>query len=287
MTELREVKQRIETTREIRKMTSALQMIASVKLHRHQREARGSNRYTDKLRDLLELVAPHVAALDHPLSRRPATDRSALIVFGADRGLCGSFNAELVRETTGFLQEHPGLRLIVYGRVVASRLASQRIPGMTTRKQPSGDAAARDVTAITDEVCGWFASEEISSVHLLYHRYESALSIHTVIEPLLPLASVPGGEGEQPAGPGALGLATVEPNPRLLAGWLIPEWLNRRVQNAFLNSLLSESAARQRSMSRASENAASMVDELTMQYRRLRQESITAEMLELSGGTLA
>jgi F-type H+-transporting ATPase subunit gamma len=175
--------------------------------------------------------------------------------------------------------------MTVYGRIAGGRLARLRLPDYQQRRQPGTADAPAEVTALTDQLCELFTAGTVGSVHLLYHRFESALAIHPVVEQLLPLTHLPG-DGEPAPTTGPLSLAAVEPSPQILAEWLIPEWLYRLVHNAFLNSLLSEAAARQRAMSRASENAKTMVGELTMQYRRLRQESITAEMLELSGGTL-
>jgi F-type H+-transporting ATPase subunit gamma len=127
----------------------------------------------------------------------------------------------------------------------------------------------------------------VGYVHVLYHHFETALRMYPVVRQMLPLASLPGQDGvSEDTLPRLLGLKT-EPSIKDLLAWLIPEWLHRQVTNALLNSMLAEAAARQAAMARAVENASSMIDELTLHYRRLRQESITTEMLELTGGALA
>lgn len=288
MAELREVKQRIQTTREIRKVTNALQMIASVQLHQHRGKAAGSNLYAEKLAALLNIVASRVESLEHPLLRAPEGTRAGLVVFGSDRGLCGAFNSELVRAARTFVEAHPGLRVRAVGRVVARRLARLKLADLEAMSQPSGKTVAASLDTIVRDVSRWFSAGEVASVHVLFQRFESVLDMEPVVVQVLPLTALPTtAEQHHTVLDERLGWANVEPDPHSLADWLIPEWMNRLVHNAFLNSLLSEAASRQRAMSRASENAETMIGDLSMRYRRLRQESITEEMLELSGGALA
>jgi F-type H+-transporting ATPase subunit gamma len=119
---------------------------------------------------------------------------------------------------------------------------------------------------------------------VLYHRFESALVQRVVVEQVLPLSAFPGLPAEAVEPASDLRLAALEPSAEVILQWLVSEWLHLSVSLAFLNSLGSESAARQQATLRASENAAEILDDLGMQFRRMRQESITEEMLELSGG---
>jgi F-type H+-transporting ATPase subunit gamma len=287
-TELKEVKQRIQTTREIHKMTSALQMIASAQLQQRRRETVDSNAYTKKLRRLLTVATAGAEDVDHPLLRAGDSNVATVVVFGSNRGLCGPFNGELVKAASEFVAAHAPARIVAVGTVIERRLRRLKLPVVASREQPR----SRDVAAAADWLVATLSEEffsgETGRVFVMYHHFETALRMYPVVSQMLPLASLPGRDptGGDPVTTALAGLKT-EPSPEALLAWLIPEWLHRQVTNALLNSMLAEAAARQAAMARAVENASTMIEELTLHYRRLRQESITTEMLELTGGTLA
>ena len=282
-TELKDVRHRIDATRQIRKVTSALQMIASARLQQYRRDIAQSNRYRSTLRDLMAQAVPAAGDLEHPLLGAHQTGQPLLIAFGTDRGLCGGFNADLVRGVQEFIASHPGTQLIVVGQLLYRRIKRLGLPITRSLPRPRREEVADAMDDLVRVVRSAFLSTEASEVHLLYHHFHSPIEQILTTEQILPLTAL---EHLDETGADALGWASFEPSPQAVLNWLLPEWLHRSVFNACLNSLGSESAARQMAMARATDNAETIVEEQSMLYRRLRQENITTEMLELSGGNL-
>lgn len=285
--ELREVKRRIGGVQQVRKVTSALQMIAASELQQNRRDLDRVNRYMDALRLLFAHVGPQADAFEHPLMRRPAGGRCLLIVFGTERGLCGGFNTELLEAAQRFVAARPHAEVAAYGRVIVRWARRAGLPLTRTRRQPRRPMRETAMSQLVAWAVSRFMAGDLAEVHVLYHRLESALVQRVVVEQVLPLTAFPGLPAAVTDPAGDLRHASLEPSAETILHWLVSEWLHLSINLAFLNSLGSESAARQQATMRASENAAEMLEDLGMQFRRMRQESITQEMLELSGGRLA
>ena len=289
--ELREVKRRISSTRQIRKVTTALRNVASARMTRDRSAVGRAGQYVRALGDVLGTLVQTVDEPEHPfLVPRDGGD-TALFVFGSDRGLCGGFNTGLMGELEVFLAGHDRsrVRFLVMGQVIRRRMRHRGLDVEHFCSQPAAAAAraAGERGAIPDEVLEMAAraargyrAGRFREVYMLYSRFENALRQEAVVERLLPL-----GFTDQPAGQALLTIC--EPRPEALLDELLPELLERRVEMAFLNSTASENAERQSAMSRASENAQDIIRDLSGTYRRLRQESITTEVLELVGGKLS
>ena len=282
-TELKDVRHRIAGTKQIRKVTSALQMIASARLQQYRRDIGRSNAYRDTLRSLMAQAVPAAGDLEHPLLRTPENGTPILIAFGTDRGLCGGFNADLLRAIQTFGRSHPNMQLIIIGSLMSRRAQKLGYPIIQSVARPRREETEETVDRLVKTLRDAFMSETANEVHILYHDFRSPLEQVITVEQILPLASLP---TAQPERDGDLGWAPFEPSASAVLDWLIPEWLHRSVFNACLNSLGSEAASRQMAMTRATDNAKTIIEEQSMLYRRLRQESITTEMLELSGGNL-
>jgi F-type H+-transporting ATPase subunit gamma len=282
--ELREVKRRIGGVQQVHKVTRALQMVAAAELQQNRRDLERVNRYMDALRLLFAQVGPRADAFEHPLMKRPEGDRRLLVVFGTERGLCGGFNTELLEAAQRFVATQGHVQVAAYGRVIVRWARRAGLPLVMTRRQPRRTMRDTSMAQLVARAVGQFLAGEVAEVHVLYHRFESALVQRVVVEQVLPLSAFPGLPAEAVEPASDLRLAALEPSAEVILQWLVSEWLHLSVSLAFLNSLGSESAARQQATLRASENAAEILDDLGMQFRRMRQESITEEMLELSGG---
>lgn len=280
-TELRDVKQRISGTRQIRKVSSALQMIASAQLQQVRRDIVHSNRYTEILRGLLQRFRRGLGE-DHPLLTENNQESRTLIVFGADRGLCGGFNSGLSEETERFVRSGDRTELLVVGNAVRRYIERAGIPVKKHLSQPRKNGWKDLVSELESQCTERFLSSTTGEVWVIYSHFVTAWLQEPRAERILPIPDVPA-ESEKIRDE-SLSLGTVEPSPESVVEWSIREWIHRSIFNAFLNSLGSEAAARQKAMSRASDNAENIIEELSMLYRRLRQDSITMEMLDLSSG---
>jgi F-type H+-transporting ATPase subunit gamma len=278
-TALSDIKRRIGTTAQIRKVTSTLQKVASAKLVQEQRRIANADEYTGRLLALLKLADRGLpsGAESHPLMRpgQPGMD-IALIVFGADRGLCGTFNTVLMKAVTTFREQHGGdtVHLLMSGKVPYNRAVRRLLAPLERVEQIEG---------LADRMMGAFGSGAYREVHLLYWDFITRGRQAITVQQILPVITlVPAASNA--AIPAPLASPPIEPSAQALIDSLLPEYVRRAFHDAYHNSAAAEHAQRQISMSRAAENAGEMLNGLRKHYSRLRQENITTEMLEIVAG---
>ncbi len=278
-TKLREIKQRIGSTGQIHKVTSALQRVASARLGRDRRAIENSQRYTRKLIQLMLEICPAAGDSAHPLTQRRRPVRTtALVVFAADRGLCGTFNADLMDALRRFVERRgrENVRLIVMGSIIERRARRADYAVDRVLPQPLPKERRESIDEIVETATTGFLECAFDEVHVLYSRFAPRLQHVPIVEQVLPVFF--GGRG------GALSSAEFEPEPETILRRLVPEFVYQSFDHAFLNSIGAENWARQEAMSRASRNAGDLLGELSSEYSRVRQEGITTEMIELAGG---
>lgn len=289
--ELREVKSRIATTGQIRQVTSAMQQVATARLGNDRRVAEVSIRYTQRLLAVLREVRGALGDVTHPYLQTDSRGPIGLLVIGSDRGLCGGYHSMLMEKVAAFADERGrgDLRLFTVGKIVTRRArrmgltVEQSFPQPTrpgSRKSGSSHGSDAGVREITAAVTRQFETGACRELHGAYVYFVSGYRQEPTTERVLPMAL---GDSVQSQFPGA----GFEPAPRVLLDTLLLEYARQLVEHMFLHSVASENAARQVAMSRASENASDMLRELKLRYSRLRQESITTEMLELAGAGAA
>ncbi len=277
-TTLSDIKRRIGTTTQIRKVTGTLQKVASAKLAQDLRRIKNASVYFDGVCRVLKVAhdALPANAGSHPLMTPHDGDTITLIIFGSDRGLCGAFNTLLMNALREFIQAHPNknVQLLFRGKVAFRR-------ALRLKMEPIEQI--EDVAAIGERVIADFLDHSVGEVHVLYWRYSSGIEQTIVTEQILPTPfTEKSTELESGASPYDSGL--IEPSPMALIEALLPEYIRCSIHDAFYNSAVTENAQRRASMSRATQNATEMLIELKKKYSRLRQENITTEMLEIVAG---
>lgn len=282
MPSLRDIRRRIRSVRNTQQITRAMQMVAAAKLRRAQQRVEASRPYANKMKQLLEALAGASGEFTHPLFEVRPVRREVLVLFSSDRGLCGSFNANLIRRAHLFLKERgPQASLLVpVGKKGMDHFKSRPYPLGQVYQDWQGNLDFERVKAITRYLTELFLAGEADRVHLLYTQFISTVSYRVVLEPFLPITP--------PAGAASLGTDYIfEPDAPELYGRLVPAFALTRVQIALAESLASEHGARMFAMSNATANAKEMINSLTLQYNKARQASITKEMLEIVGGAEA
>ncbi len=275
---LSDIKRRIGTTSQIRKVTSTLQKVASAKLIQEQKRIGNADEYTGRLLKLLNLADRGLpsGAESHPLMQpRAGGNAIALLVFGSDRGLCGTFNTVLMKAVTTFVAQHGNdtVHLLMSGKVPYNRAVRRQLAPLERVEQIEG---------LADRVMNAFGRREYREVHLLYWDFITRGRQTIITRQLLPVTSL--APASEAATPDPLASPPIEPSAQALIDSLLPEYVRRAIHDAFHNSAASEHAQRQLSMSRAAENAGEMLTGLRKRYSRLRQENITTEMLEIVAG---
>jgi len=282
MASLKIIRKRISSVRSTQQITKAMKMVAAAKLRRAQEAVVRSRAYSEKLREVVANLASEPSLREHRLVKAHAVEspRVLLILLTADRGLCGGFNANLIRQSEIFLGRHAATSsLAVVGRKGLDFYKKRATP---IREQWVG-IAGRPVIEIAREIVAravaLFVEDEVDEVHLLYSQFRSALSQVPTIERLLPI--------ETPAEIDNPREYLFEPNREGVIEDLLPRYVEVKIFQALLESIASEHGARMTAMESATKNASDMIERLTLEMNRARQATITKELMEIVGGAEA
>lgn len=292
MATLRELKGRIGSVKSSEKITGAMKMISSAKMHK----AEGILRRLTPFRDCVQTIIGNLLSSDAAVSSPLATPRSvvgrvALVVFGSDDGLCGAYNVNVFKFVLGRiaeLQEIYGrdvdITLVPVGKKINKILTAYAVknPGVAVAPAEGIDSGT-DGKAVKDFGQGLeasFLSGQFDRVELVYVRYVSAGRQRAVCEEYLPVSSENFAGESRSAGRPYL----FEPDAMTVFGTVIPMYLLSRMQEAFSHNRASEQAARVMAMQSANDNARKLLEQLQLEYNKLRQQGITTELLDIVGG---
>jgi F-type H+-transporting ATPase subunit gamma len=283
MPSLKALRKRIATVRSTQQITKAMKMVAAAKLRRAQDTAERARPYAAKMAEIVGAIVRDLDGVPHPLLARRDESCIELVVVTSDRGLCGGYNANLLRKAEGFLRERPG-RQVVVTAVGRKSLEFFRRRGFTLAGEQT-DVMSRPVAEtarrIADGVTERFAGGATDAVYLIYSRFRSAMSQVPMVTPLLPVAT------PEPLTRGERTDYIFEPaRPELLAA-LLPRYLETLVMQSLLESIASEHGARMSAMENATKNASEMIGRLTLSMNRARQATITTELMEIVSGAEA
>jgi F-type H+-transporting ATPase subunit gamma len=285
MSSLRILKRRIRSIQSTQKVTRAMEMMSAARLMRARKDAESARPYGEKMADMLGHVSGAGSGLDHPLFTRRDEGPHVLVVFGSDRGLCGGFNSNVIRQTVQFAKEHgdDGVKLYFVGRKAWDYCRRRDYEIIKLRRDIGTAADLSLIRAVTDDLLDLYLTEPIQTVHLLYTKFISTINRKVVVEKLL---SIEPPEAAEETGSASLDYI-FEPSPEQLFKDLLPSYALVRVAAALLESFASEHSARMVAMSAATKNAEEMIDSLVLQRNRMRQAIITKEIAELVGGAEA
>ena len=282
MATARDIRRRIRTVKNIGKITNAMKMVAAARLRKAQARAEAARPYAEKMREVMTGLAGRAGDISHPLLVVREERNVALVVIGADRGLAGSYNVNVMHRALDEIGDRApeSVRLVLMGRKGASFFRRRPYPIVRMVEAPASGVAFADIRAITNEVRQMFESAEVDAVYLVYARFISPTTQEPTAVKLLPMATP---EAED----GAAGDFIFEPDAAGLLGRLLPRYVETAVFEALVESQASEHGARMTSMTAATQNAEEMVDNLTLEYNKARQAAITNEILEIVSGAEA
>jgi F-type H+-transporting ATPase subunit gamma len=282
---------RRKAARNIRKITRTMQLIATARFQSAYSAAVAARPYTEKLAEMVANLARAAKSLDHPLLSVPERDeRSAIVVVSSTRGLCGGYNANVLRTAlehvkqleaggSGMEIHAVGKKGIAYLKFVGREVAA----GITSiSDRPRFD----EVEPLANRLMQRFIAGELTSVWVSYMKFVSTGKQEPVVERLLPLSP----DEALVAEGGRDGLETsyeFSPEPRELLAELLPATVRVRLYQAFMDAAVSEQVARMVAMRAATDAAEEMIRRLTLQYNRARQTQITMELLDIVGGANA
>lgn len=277
MTQVRQVRMRIQSVRNIEHITRAMKMVASARLHRAQAQLLAARPHAFKLAEMVRDIAGNSGEVQHPLLNGRSDAPPALFVLTSDKGLCAGFNTRTLAAAAAALQaEGPRPEVLVAGR---KGITFFRRAGVPVFKEWTGfwqDLNWYHADEMGGSALTAFAAGRWSRVTLVYTRFKSSLVQEPVTEDLLPIKMTAASCGTRCE-------YAFEPSPAEILSVLLPRYVKNALWHALLESKAAELAARMQAMENATKSAGEMIQDLTLQMNRARQAAITREIAELVG----
>lgn len=287
MATLRDIQRKIGAVKKTRQITRAMNMVAAAKLRGTQARMENFEPYAVKFAQVLENLASRMDPEIHPLlMRKDMVAKVELLHFTADRGLCGSFNANTIAMAEKWIgsQQKEGVdcSLTVVGKKGRDFFRKRNYPITTTHVNIYDTVDIAFVNQMTNDFIGRFLRDEVDEVYMIYSRFLSMAKQEPVVVKLIPIEPPKGEEKEE-------GMADYlcEPSAEALLIELLPKHISVQVYNALLQHATSEHAARMAAMDNATKNCTEMLENLTLVYNKARQAAITAELMDIVGGAEA
>jgi F-type H+-transporting ATPase subunit gamma len=283
---LRDIKRRIKSVKNTQQITKAMEMVAAAKLRRAQGRAVAARPYARGMEEMLSNLAATLAQMQHPLTEVRPVKKRAVLVFASNRGLAGSYNAQIIRFTEQALRGEAGesIQLVLVGKKLNDYFRRRKYPVLEMFGDLPDQAQLEVAQRLTRQAIEWFRSGEVDAVDLVYSQFVSAMTRNTVRVPFLPIGQGPAAEAGKPA---VARDYIFEPNAQELVDRLLPRYVTTRMLQAFAESYASEHSARMLAMGAARKNAGELIDILVLKRNRLRQATITKELSEIVGGAEA
>ena len=280
-----DLRRRVRSVKNIQQITRAMKFVSASRLRRAQERILVARPYANRMLAVLNSLASRVDPTDHPLLEERDGDRVMLIVLTSDKGLCGAFNSNLIKSAVRFIEDegvNETLSLALVGR--------KGVDWFKLRNWPIKHQYVNIMSRVDFEyahelgklISGYYKESELDSVHLVYNEFKSVISQKVVVEPLLPIRRLDFGEAEEVH----LDYLYEQP-PQVIFDHLLPRHEETQIFRAMLESEASEQGARMTAMEAATRNASEMIERLTLQINRLRQSSITTEIIEIVSGANA
>jgi F-type H+-transporting ATPase subunit gamma len=280
MANIRDIRRRIRSAKNIQQITRAMKFVSAARLRKAQDRVIAARPYARQMIAVLNSLATRVPEQAHPLLARRGDDKIELVVITADRGLCGAYNTNIIRHAVEFLVKHSEqkVQLNILGKRARDffrrRAYSVRNEAIGVLQKPS----FADAAAIAKDLIDEFIKGEVDQVWLVYNEFKSVVQQRVIVEPLLPIQRL-----EHPDDAGRLEYLYDEAPEKIFSN-LLPRHVEAQIFRALLEAAASEQGARMAAMEAATNNAAEMIDGLTLYANKVRQAGITKELIEVVSG---
>jgi F-type H+-transporting ATPase subunit gamma len=277
-----DIRRRIRSVKNTQQITKAMKMVAAAKLRRAQERIFGARPYAAALREVLSSVATRVEEIDHPLLHAREEKSVMLLVVTADKGLAGAFNSNAIRAAMNAMRENrwSSVELLPIGRKANDYFRKRPIPLRREAIHALHALTLQIAHEISQALIEDFVTEKIDAVYAVYNEFKSIIAQHVRVERLLPIERDWDEVGTEVD-------YLYEPGPQEIFGDLLPKYIEFQLYRILLESAAAEQGARMTAMEAATKNASEMIDHLTLTYNRIRQASITKEIIEIVSGAAA
>jgi F-type H+-transporting ATPase subunit gamma len=290
MANLLDIRRRIKSVKNTQQVTKAMKMVSAAKLRRAQERVINARPFAAKMRQMLENLASQTSEdFHHPLLDARGDQRYRVFLITSDKGLCGGFNANLIKAAQVFLKEHADkdIELVTIGRKGRDFFRRQReLAGEFIGLTGKGSVSFQEAVHLARErLINRFTEDEgLDKVFVIFSEFKSVIAQRVVVEQLLPIAQEK--EESEPDAAGTRDYIFEQP-PAEIFGRLLPRMVEMQIYRALLESIASEQGARMTAMEAATKNAGELISSLTLNMNRVRQAAITREIIEIVSGAAA
>jgi len=279
---LRDIRRRIRSIQNTQKITKAMQVIAATRLKRAQQQAQGARPYAEKMVEVLQTLSERATEYRHPFLERREGGRAMMILVTTDKGLCGALNVSTIRAATRYLAEshQQEQRYVTIGRKGYQFLARFRRPILADVSGLSDRPTLSEVLPVITVALQEYMEGRADVVLLAYAKWLSTLRQEATVQTLVPLELPHRREGEKAPDADYI----YEPDPEGVLDVLLPRYVESQVYQALLENKASEYSARMIAMQNATEAAGDLITSLTLTANKVRQATITTELMEIIGG---
>lgn len=281
MAQLRDIKDRIESVQKTRKMTQAMKMVAAAKFKRASDKAIKSRPYLKYLKKTFGMIQSQVSDVSSVLLEENDSQVEVVLLITSDKGLCGGFNANIIRKVENFLKKQvKPVKMIIFGNKGYQYFKSSGTEIIGHHEGIGANLGIDKIREIFSSVVSQYVAGEFGKVWLFYNEFQTAITTSLIQQQLLPFAHE---ESEDSAPVDYI----FEPSAEVLFGTLAQECVELSLFSAFLESIAAEQGSRMAAMDAATENAGDMIHSLKLVYNRQRQAQITTELSEIVAGAEA
>ncbi|TFE70205.1 ATP synthase F1 subunit gamma [Methylacidiphilum sp. Yel] len=286
MATTREIRRRIRSIKNTAQITKAMQMVAASKMRKAQQRAIEGRPYQNLFQEIVQSLIPQAGQLRHPLLQARPIQKEAVFVIGTDKGLCGPLNTNLLREIQK--RHNPNHRYVSMGKKVRNYLAllkgNQGENLLLADFELKDNLSFREAKRIGNFLIEKYLNKEIDAISIAYSHFVNPLVQHPIYRRIAPISQVEltKKDNTQETAPENFVPFNFEPSPEELLDNILPFYIHLEIYQSILDNLASEHSARMVAMKSATENAKSLLQDLSLEYNKARQESITKEILEIS-----
>ncbi|PJD93364.1 MAG: ATP synthase F1 subunit gamma [Parachlamydia sp.] len=279
MSTLRDIRTRLRSVENIKKITDAMEKVAAVQLRRAQGKAEQSRPYISKIKEIIEKLSTTDSM--HPLFEHREVQKTGLVIISADRGLSGSYNTNILTTADNFLKKYTpdNVELILIGKKALEYYRSKKWPIRHEVTGWGGKLSFHQIKIFATQLVHWFLERDFDEIWLIYTHNITLMNRKVILEKFLNLKKPKAEEKKT-----GLNNYIFEPSVDEILTEILPQYCVTRIQTALNEAFASELAARVMAMQIASKNSTDLIERLTLVKNRVRQEAITKEMLEISSG---
>ncbi|MBD7938716.1 MULTISPECIES: F0F1 ATP synthase subunit gamma [Cytobacillus] len=284
MASLRDIKNRINSTKKTSQITKAMQMVSASKMTRAEINAKAFVPYMEKIQEVTASIAIGSADASHPMLVSRPVKKTGYVVITSDRGLAGAFNSRVLKAVNQTIQQrhksNDEFVIIAIGRMAVDFFKGKGMNVIVDIVGVADQPSFAEIKDLTTKTVGMFSDETYDEVYIYYNHYVSAITQEVTSKKILPLTDISSGSDQ-------LTSYEFEPSAEEILKVLLPQYAESLIYGALLDSKASEHAARMTAMKNATDNAKDLINALDLSYNRARQAAITQEITEIVGGAAA